>query len=206
MKTVRLTSYIRGEIKKSLITRRFHDEVTALITEQSSLAHNIYNTYYTESDRARMAALPEGWLPTTTDIRCTLGYDENSFSILPLNGICGVRNILEMTSHRPELVRLRCPHSDVRSCVAVFGQDHAFSVHHDKLNDRRRILTEAVAEAARAATVMLKSHVTIGALVQSWPGIEPFTRMHSQPRASLPAVPITNLNALFNLPEREETV
>jgi hypothetical protein len=74
--SIRLTKDHRERICRVLLKGRFDAEREALKKREGKLAEAIYKVAFSPSERRRMAALPDGWMPTVTHVKArVLGED-----------------------------------------------------------------------------------------------------------------------------------
>ncbi len=66
---VRLSNYIREQVRDAILAHSFSDREKALDAREKELALEFYNDLYPEAIRAHMYALPNGFLEVRSSIR-----------------------------------------------------------------------------------------------------------------------------------------
>lgn len=199
--STRLTTWTRERITKDVLEHRFSEQALRLVQDRAAFAMDVYNDIYSEADRKKMAALPNGWLPEDNDIRVQLGGSSRYMSLTFNGSTYGpVASVLKDPIER---VTLRMRSSDLRGCAKVYDAGHPLAERYDELDTRQRDLNTAIDTAKRQVEAALASATTIKRLIDLWPEIEPFASKYEDKKAPLPALPTTDLNALLDLPVSE---
>lgn len=197
----KLTNNSREALINAVLRHRFETEVKELIAAKRDFAETVYNDVYTKAAREKMAALPDGWLPTSQSISIQFG-DGSRYESMNFGG--GVYGILSRISSSAKPTDDRVFKTVIsrhaHGCAKVYAPDHKLSVRYSALKDREGDLKARVNAAESQAKAAINSVTTVGALVKSWPEIEPFTRKLTGVVARLPAIPISELNKTFKLP------
>lgn len=178
---VRLSNYIREQVRDAILAHSFSDREKALDAREKELALEFYNDLYPEAVRTHMYALPNGFLEVRSTIRVqVVGESYHSLDL-------------------PEKKR-------VADCWAsnpgkVYEADHPLGEKlRTYLKDRAQFKRERE-EAKTGAWAVLESVTTVNKLIQVWPEVEQFARpfaVESPSRAI--ALPIKDLNARLGLP------
>lgn len=198
----RLTNEIRKTIKEAVLRHRFEEQAEALVADRAAFAGEVYNDVYRKSDRDKMEALPNGWLPTTSSVSVRFGETAyGRYEDFPFDGaIYGdIAKVRKRTDKSPQRCERRVPHKHYSGCSKVYGDDHRLSSKHAALKERADELQTEIVAAARQVTAALDSANTVKQLLEAWPEVEPFVPVRSA-KANLPAVPVDALNKLLDLP------
>lgn len=200
--STRLTVSIRERIANDLLTHKFSAAIGALIADRAAHAHDVYCDIYSKSDRAKMDALPAGWLPESNRIGVQFGSSGRSYVELSFSGaVYGEVNKYRKGTMKHGDRRIISKH--VHGCAKVYADDHPLAKAKADLDSKFDDLKTSVSEAAKQVNAALASATTIKRLVEAWPEIEPFARAHEATPPNLPAVPTDRLNKLLDLPVSE---
>lgn len=200
----RLTSHIRDQIAKSVLTHRFSDEINALIAERSAFAEDVYNDVYRKADREKMAALPAGWLPEADSLTAQFGEGVMSYAAIPFNGdIYNGFRTYRKGSKPVESVRRRSFNKHCRGCWKVYPADHRLSLRYEKIESAERDLARRIRETEQQVVAALASTSSVSVLLKAWPEIEPFAKHFITTPVKLPAIPVETLNETLGLPVAE---
>lgn len=197
----RLNGVIRETIIKNALTHRFKKEAEELCAEGAKLAEKVYCQLYSEEDRKKMYALPEGWLPEDNWIKASFAgdmmyiYQDGREFARP-----AIKNGIILTSELPSMQPWRFWADRPR-----FAPDINFSIGDDvvpifsdlwcKTDD----MCHAISAAEARLRAVLNSVTTESALVKGWPELEPFLPK-GEKRSNLPDVTRSELNKLLDLP------
>lgn len=181
MSSRRLTSWLRERILTSLLKHRFDEQKQALDLWSQEIANKIYGDVFSEKDRDLMASLPDSWLPTSSHIHCTIGGKYESLSLG---------------------VDLPFPEKKRNQCMKVYDGKHPFAKAWLKLQGERMDWSKSRNEAKAAASAILESVTTTGALITKWPEVAPFVPEEEIPEILL-AIPLDRVNKLFSLPAKK---
>lgn len=206
MRSVRLTTKMRGEINQDLLRHRFSDQVTELVSGYRSLALDVYNDIYSQRAQARMRELPKGWLGTSDSI--TVEFDSGcGYVRLEFSGDLSYSSGLAALIDAVPTVELMMAHSHrVGRCVGTYQEHHPLCKAYQALNNSKETLITAMREASMASLSALNSVSTLSALIAGWPAIEPFAEQHKTPTQSLPMISVDRLNNILGLPLPETQV
>lgn len=196
--SVRFTSSIRDSIVSAMLRHAFEDEAKALVKRRADLALAVYEDVYSEADRKKMAALPDGWLPSAESISARFGgsYESLRFSGALYGDLANLAGDVEPL-HR----RIKETHR--HGCSKNFDGSHPIAERHLELDGIQRELLDRVRSAKRQAISVVSSVSTIGRLKEVWPETAPFLARYEKKPPSLPAIPRDDLNHAFRLPVAE---
>ncbi len=200
MASTRLTTSIREHIAKLALSHRFADELMALVADRAAFAEAVYRDIYKQTEREKMAALPEGWLPTVNHIDVQFG-EGCRYLTLWFNG--SFYGDLWWISTPVEVIFKAIPFKHQHGCVKVYEPTHKLSVRFEELDARLTVLRDKHGAAKRQIEAALGSVTTVGKLLELWPEIAPFTKDFNGIPSPLPAIPTSDLNALLDLPVAE---
>src|SRR6185369_9662723 len=93
----------------------------------------VYEDIYRSGDREKMAALPEGWLPSNNGISVQFG-DGRGYETLAFNGAF-YSDMWSMGKPREVVQRLVAYKHD-RGCAKVYEPEHRFTKRHAELSAR----------------------------------------------------------------------
>lgn len=198
----RLTNDMRDALALAVMHHRFGDEVKELMAVKGEFAEAVYNDVYTKATREKMAALPDGWLPTRQDISAQFG-DGSRYDSLRFDGcVYGVLAELKDPAKKDEDSRSFkiVLYKHAHGCAKAYEPTHKLATRYLALKEREDDLKTRVRAAKAQAKTALNSVSTMASLLKAWPEIEPFARSFNGVQAKLPAIPISALNAIFKLP------
>lgn len=196
---MRLTNDIRDAIVRAVITNRFLKDVEALRDEWSTLAVMTYDDIYDDKTQRKMKNLPNGWLPETDTITVELGSSHTRLTFDPYMRGFGLVKI----DGPSKTTKKRVPSSDnSHRVVKQYEASHPLAKKRDELAGRSTDLKELIDSATTGARQMVHSVSTMKKLLEQWPEVEPFAQPYidKPSAATLPAVPISSLNAKLGLP------
>lgn len=197
----RLTNDIRAAISRSLVAHRFQAEVEAVSAGYAALAALAYDEIYNTETRAKMDALPEGWLPTADSISANISgkrvrfYFSGYFSEDAVNqsGVLVAR--ASVVSKRMLAKHDRC------DLFTFVGGGNVDLMHSQVWSQHVRLAT-SIKETRAQIEGALGSVSTINKLILVWPEVEPFAKkwIEEGGKSKLPAIPVSSLNAAIGLP------
>jgi hypothetical protein len=200
----RLTNDIRESLAFAVLRHRFAADVAALVRDWATFADEIYCDVYRRTDRDRMAALPEGWLPTCTHVTAKFGELGSGYAQVAFDGRIGSNVLGRFQKHvsgRGEFRRVLNKHAG--ACSKAYDQGHKLSKRHEDLRSRQGALEQAIRESQKQIEVALNGVTTASALVKAWPEMEPFIKPYLGSEKVVPAIPTGKLNEIFKLPVKE---
>lgn len=205
MASQRLTLDIRERVGHKVLCHRYGADVEALVRDRAAFAEDVYNDVYRKADRERMAALPDGWLPTSSVATAKFGEHGSGYAQLDFDGgfngpLLGFR-AQAPKPHRHIAFRILAKH--INGCWKAYAPDHKLSLRHQELYERKATLEQTVKQAERQIEAALQSVTTVAALVKAWPEMEPFVRPLISEPSQLPSIPVSKLNEMFKLPVAE---
>lgn len=197
----KLTTYIRENLAKDLLKHRFGDAAASLVADRAAFALKVYNDLYSEAERKKMAALPDGWLGKDSDITVQFG-DGSGYGKLEFSG--SVYGDVHAVLKTPvDTVYRLVIHQHLRGCAKAYERNHEFAAEYDALRERQKDLSTQISQARRQTEAALTKATTLKRLVDIWPEIEPFVEKYVDKPKPLPALPTNELNALLDLPVSE---
>lgn len=201
MASTRLSNLLREGIATRILAHRFGAEVESLSAEYAALAAAFYEDINPKAQREKMRRLPPGWLPESGCISVQAGAQYRS---LFFSG--RVRNAeLRALIAGKELVNAPARRflNRHQSSIHKYAATHPLAIALDKLENKEKSLAEQVRTAKTQLRTTLLRATTVEALVKLWPEVAPFVARTAAGTASpktLPALPLQELNARFNLP------
>lgn len=199
----RLVTRDRTRLVFDLLGNRFKGDMALLCAERKRLATLAYESLYDAATRKKMDALPSGWLPERTEIKCY--WRQTRTLDLYFSGYVDP----------PEGLRSAFDH--------VRADQMRFMEKHDNYNFRHT-LPDEIGEQVQAHTLILQDFrvkvlrakeqldaalrrfTTVEKLIREWPEVAPFAQPYVSPPSPkgeplrLPALRTDVLNDLFHLP------
>lgn len=198
----RLTNDIREMIVVDVLIHRFRADADAFRADQAALANRVYEDIFDAKTREKMAAVPDGWLPKTTNVGVQFG-GANRYEQMYFDGhISGNIRKVATKSDAPETFRL-IPYNRHRVCAAVYEASHPLSIAHAKLEQRKATLDDQIETAKRSIEAALAAVTTVKRLIETWPEVAPFASKFDGEKPQLPALPTQHLNSILDLPVAE---
>lgn len=210
MTSTRLTRNIREALMKKLITRAFRERAQTLVERQCDFAGRVYDDAL-KPHLERIAAIPEGWLPTDDDIKVSFGshYTQLDFG----NGLshtihhalrsAGAKARTDKAGNR---IERRFPSKFRGVCAKVYAATHPLSEEFHNLQVEQEALVAEIERAQRTTKSTLESVTTVKKLIEVWPEVEEFAKQYldnGERKAVLPAIPRAELNSQLGLPPAE---
>ena len=193
----RITNDHRERILRDVLNYRFAESYTLLQAEYAQLAQGVYETVYSATDRAKMEALPDGWLHKVTSIRVQFG---ERYADLPYSGsINGVSSYPSINTEINTTYR-RVPARDLHGVMRVFETGENLAEVYAALAVASADLRNKTHQAESLASVVLDRATTVPKLLVAWPEVKPFLAFLDVPKPKLPALPIDQVNSLLDLP------
>jgi hypothetical protein len=195
---MRLDKRNRKEISDKLIKHRFEESANDLRRRMAAFAEEIYNDVYSVKDRTLMQSLPEGWLPTNSEIKVQFGSEMVE---LEFNG--GVIHSKFGWNKHENKVTKRMPQRDRNDwhgrCVKVYDANDKLSNQWVSLSWELSDLLEKINDASSQIDVMLHRTTTSEGLIAKWPEVAPFLDGINNYR-HVPVIQTDKLNAILDLP------
>lgn len=196
----RLTNDIRDAIRADLTAHRYGAAVKAIGDRLQVFAAKLYDHLYSPEDQALMASLPNGWLPEDDHLR--ISYAGQYHSVY-FNGYCWSWSSLNSLAKRGSAISRRVASEHIGGHVRL--RDDALCNEFGQIDNDLRKLNEANSLAQRDIQTALSTFSTIEKLIEAWPEVEPFaspyiTAPQKAAKSLLPAVRISSLNAMLDLP------
>jgi hypothetical protein len=157
MNNIRLSTTVREQIRRALLSTRFDKRTKELEAAQDKLARDVYETAYDQTTRRKMNALPEGWLPETKSVWARFGC-------------------IDFHRELPDKKRLRVPfekHGHYGSSAALLAvdADHVLSKRHQDIRKELDAIQRERNDLTREIDAVLFSVTTANKLVDVWPEI-----------------------------------
>lgn len=210
MTAARLTRNIREALMKKLITRAFQERAQAMVERQCDFAHRVYQDAL-KPHLDRIAAIPEGWLPTDDDIKVSFGSDYTQLDFG--NGLSySIHHALRSAGAKPRQTKagnrleLPFPSKFRGQCAKVYDHAHPLTEEFNNLTVEQEQLVADIEKAQRVTKATLESVTTVKKLIDVWPEVEEFAKHYldnGERKAVLPAIPRADLNAQLGLPPAE---
>lgn len=178
---VRLSNYIREQVLNAVLKHAFEAREKALEAEKFALGDAVYNDIYPEPLRKQMAALPDGFLPTDSDVK--VQFEGQRFTHVYFGE------------------RRRIAKSHEYNAARVYDAKHPLTARYDAWKKAQDDLDAEKSKAKSSAKAVLNSVPTVKKLIEVWPEVEQFARpfaVESPSRAI--ALPTRELNARLGLP------
>lgn len=180
---VRLTNFIREQILDAVLKHAFAEREKALEAEKHALGDAVYNDTYPEPLRKQMAALPEGFLPTDSDLR--VQFEGHRFTHVYFGE------------------RRRVAKCHDYSAARVYDEKHPLTLRYEAWKKAQDELGAEKSKAKSSAEAVLGSVTTVNKLIQVWPEVEQFARPFAKESPSRAiALPIKELNQSLGLPPK----
>jgi hypothetical protein len=199
-KSVRITVYMRDRIVNDMLKHRFGPEVEALIDARAAFAEAVYRDVYDDVTRAKMAKLPQGWLPERSSIGAQFGGGSR-YDVIDFNGH-GLGSSAQLAEKRDAILR-RHIYRHQHGPWKAYEPTDALAIRHAELDAARRDLETRISDAERKAKAAVDGASTTGRLVEMWPEAAPFVAAVAPSPVKLPAIPVDALNEMFRLPVEE---
>lgn len=181
----RLAQYMKDSIIQRAIAHAYGVRQEVLRKEKTELALEFYNDVYPADVREKMAALPEGFLRTSSTMKVSIG---------------GKTSLLDLS-----LSRRMCKRSE-HNQHKVYDGAHPLSEKFWEFKCREEDLDAEIAKAKAGLKALLGSVSTVEALLKIWPEGEDFAGEYrgSKHSVSLPSVVVHDLNKMLNLYKKDD--
>lgn len=218
---MRLTNTIRDRVRMDLLIRKFGPVIIELDEKAIAFSEKLYNELYDLPTQRKMKKLPKGWLAEASSISVSLAskysnfYFESSENLIVYN-FCrrGIPSILNdvirkvyqnRTQTKTKNTKLFLA-KDVNGVGLVLEASHPLSIEYEKITFAFEKLAEDIREANNQLIASLSVITTVKSLISAWPEVKHFVQKHipTNDDRNLPALPIRELNAMFDLPVEEE--
>lgn len=200
MSYIRITAEIRDGIIANAVAQRFAADKLA-ISEQEEHVRQLtkardqvgYEAAFSEVDRKRLSAAPEGWFPKSTSVKVAV---EETNEVIEISFAEAQRVPYEVhdkryNTHIASIIRPDHPYMAARN--AVRDAKAILDAMQKELSERERALRSRVKAVVESVT-------SVGRLVEVWPEVtELLPEVHAGPKGTLPALLISDLNAELGL-------
>lgn len=186
---MRLNKNIKERIVRTMLSRAFDERELRLKKQKVAFAMRVYNDTFPLKERKLMASLPEGWLAEVPWKTAGFGYSTVTLTFDPA-------------------VRMPRSHTQ-RPRLNSYAVDHPFTADFEALEAEEKALLEEKKSAMRAANAVLDSVTTIARAKEAWPEASSIIDKACGDAAAtqkvmLPAVNMSEVNALLRLPPKEK--
>lgn len=207
--SVKLNLGMRYKITEQLVHRAYLDRATKNMAEQVAISADMYDLVYPRETRAKMEALPEGWLPKVDHLQVQYGTG-NTYCYFAQQRIRVARDGWHVnygseenpapTVHRVVLARHRT--GTVLALEATHPMAERLTAHKSEQAD----IGAGIIDLASATMRTMNQFSTVASLVKAWPEIEPFVSKYlaAPERVYLPAPLLRDLNKRLDLPVKEK--
>lgn len=200
MSYIRITAEIRDGIIANAVAQRFaadklqiaeqEEHVRQLTAERDKVG---YEAAFSEVDRKRLSAAPEGWFPKSTSVKVAV---EETNEVIQIQFAEAQRVPYEVHDNR---------HGT--HIASIISPDHPYMAARNAVRDAKAILDamqKELSERERALRSRVKAVVesvtSVARLVEVWPEVtELLPEVHAGPKGTLPALLIADLNAEIGL-------
>jgi hypothetical protein len=196
MSTIRINAELRDGIIANALTQRFAAD-RLQIAEQEEKLHQLtkardqagYEAAFSEIDRKRLQAAPEGWFPKSSSVKVAV---EDTNEVIQISFAEAQRVPYEVHDNR---------HGT--HIASIIKPDHPYMAARNAVRDAKAIkeaMEKDVQERERALRAKVKAVIesvtTVGRLVEVWPEVQDFLpEVMAGPKGNLPATLISDLNA-----------
>jgi hypothetical protein len=181
--TTRLTAGLRFHILSLAIKARFDGPEKKLAEKGNTLTHALYQAKFGAAMCKRMAALPDGWLPT-------LGAMTVEF--MKADGRCCSR----LTVRTRERLPYPAKSSSFVESTKLLKRLRERCERYDK---ERGVFEKEQRQIRRELETALKSFRSLESLLKAWPELEPYTKGIDRAADKPLAVPIADINSKLGL-------
>ena len=200
MSYIRITAEIRDGIIANAVAQRFaadklqiaeqEEHVRQLTVERDKVG---YEAAFSEVDRKRLSAAPEGWFPKSTSVKVAV---EETNEVIEIKFAEAQRVPYEVHDNRYNT-----------HIASIISPDHPYMAARNAVRDAKAILDamqKELSERERALRSRVKAVVesvtSVARLVEVWPEVtELLPEVHAGPKGTLPALLISDLNAEIGL-------
>lgn len=189
MAKTRLNMSMRESIKRRLMERAFDHQEKELMARRSEIAKLAFDEFFSPEDQKRAAALPQGWMPTTTTIALR---DQNGDRYAGWKGY----DVYDLDLPFGELH----PHNESVKLRANQMSDGLLEAVEEQFKAERDLWsTKQVAE--KQVTATLAAYNWVEDLVSGWPEASSIVHEVVTTSGVLRDLPVvTGLNQLLGLP------
>lgn len=176
---MRLTNYMRQQIRNVLIERTFGERIKGLEALNKAWNQSVQDFLLPADLKAKMATLPARSFPVDDNARIQINSDT-------------------IYVHWDKPVEM--PYDMYRQGVTKIPATHLLAIEHHQLQMMEKNLDEQKLEARSAMMAALNAVTTTGAFVKRWPEIEPFlSTITGEAQSKALALSIPELNRKLGL-------
>lgn len=200
MSYIRINAEIRDGIIANAVAQRFAADKLAIAEQEEHVRQltaerdrNGYEAAFSEVDRKRLSAAPDGWFPKSTSVKVAV---EETNEVIEIKFAEAQRVPYEVhdkrhNTHIASIIRPDHPYMAARN--AVRDAKAILDAMQKELSERERALRSRVKAVVESVT-------SVGRLVEVWPEVtELLPEVHAGPKGTLPALLISDLNAEIGL-------
>lgn len=196
----RLVNAMRDDIAERMMKHTFDARVLLICKTQSALASIAYIDAFSKKEHKTIESLPDGWLQKFNGISVKFGDKVFTFNFA--GNISNFRDHATLRYwHSFEEKPLPFPYNKGGQTCMVYDEDHPICREMTEWLELTNTLANEVTAARKTLTTALNSYHTTEKLIEAWPEIAPFVVPLAPVEApNLPALPTSDLNAMFGLP------
>lgn len=194
-------------ITQALLQHRFKDDIQSLREDARALAHDIVQSRLSDEEKQLMAVVPQSWLCAISGIhveapyvRVKLGFGMNlrveHMALGKVETLLTPISVAGTWSSQPSII------------IGGNPGDDTLIERTTRISDRLTQLESAIKTARAKTSGTIGQFTTVKKLIEGWPEIEPFARpyLEAKTRIQLPAVQLTEMNSLLDLPVEDSKV
>lgn len=199
---MRLTKYQIEQTAKRLIKHRFSAAVLALRCKEAALFRRVWLTLYTGEQQELLVGAPKGFFGWVGSLRVNIGGQTHDVQAWGSGYNAMSFALSEEDSDKLKLLpsgeRVAHKHTNGRTDLAFQAGDTGLPAEIVACAVEVGTLSKQIREALAKAEATLTQLSTRARALAQWPELEPF--LPKVEKVQLPAVPVAELNVLFELP------
>jgi hypothetical protein len=181
----RLTNFDRDEIRNRALKASFDPRKAILDEAEDRLAREAYAVVFPAQLRKQVAALPEKWVQRDRCLRFNVGGMDARLEVLEPNG-------------------LPVPFCNYCSPLGSIADEILIAAIRSHMDTKETFKKDRV-RASSSLHAMLSAITTLRSLADAWPDGYPFFSYLNKPSPTrLPALCVSELNAMLGLPQMQE--
>ncbi len=180
---MKLTNAQRDTILKRIIAHRFDTQRDALKAKGTDLADKLYQVMYDDADRAILLSAPQGFFAYNHSIDVWMSNPKR---------------------HERFFFSKRMPLKAVTNHWLEIDSTHPLYSAFDEWFDAQKAFYADKSAAEKQVSATLQSFSTMNKLVAEWPEVAPFITGLTPVIKNLPAINVSALNALLDLPVNQD--
>lgn len=199
---MRLTKHQIEQTAKRLIKHRFSAAVLALRCKEAALFRRVWLTLYTGAQQELLTGAPEGFFGWAGSLRVNIGGQQHDVQAWGsgYNAMSYAMSEEDIAKLKllPSGARVAMKHTNGRTDLAFQASDSGLPADILACAIEVSTLSKQIKEALTKAEATLTQLGTRARALAEWPELEPF--LPKVEKVQFPAVPVADLNALFELP------